>query len=86
MERWFATGKTDMRHIRGVTRLVNNASQQIEREEFGVRAVKVLVGAKAVAAVQIADVGQLHAQASWTIIIKSGLGKSSHKKAQTHKN
>jgi hypothetical protein len=60
----------------------DHTSEQFERKEFGVRAIEIFVGTKAVATVKIADVRQLHAQAVWAVVAVEVVRKVSHKKAQ----
>jgi hypothetical protein len=64
-----ATGEVDARDLRGSARFVDYAAQQFERKELRVIAVEIVFGTKAVAAMEIADVGQFHTQTMWTIVV-----------------
>ena len=68
MKRRLAAGETDSRDIRGGARFADYASQEIDRKEFCVMAVEVVVSAKSVTAMEIADIRQLHTQTLWSII------------------
>ena len=69
MKRRLAAGDVDLRDVCDFARFGDNASQEIDGKEFGVRAVEIVFGAKTVAAMQVADVGEFHAQALGTIVI-----------------
>src|SRR5215213_599551 len=74
MKSWFAASEVDLSDIRYRASFVNDAAQKIQGKELGMLAVEVFVGAKAITAMKIADVGQLHAQTPWSIITgKRGL-------------
>ena len=53
----FATGEVYARDVSRGVGVGYYSLQQIEWEKLGVRVVEIVVGAKAVAAVKIADVG-----------------------------
>jgi hypothetical protein len=86
MKRRFATSEIDACHVRSGMGFADHASEQFERKEFGVRAIEIFVGTKAVATVKIADVRQLHAQAAWAVVAVEVVRKVSHKKAQKRKS
>ena len=58
--------------LRGRASFADYSSQQFDRKELGMLAVEIFVSAKTVAAMKIADVGQLHAQTLWSIIPAEG--------------
>ena len=64
-----AAGEVDACDLRCRASFVDDAAQQFERKELRVMAVEIVLGTKAVAAMKIADVGQLHAQTMWTVVV-----------------
>jgi hypothetical protein len=69
MKRRFAAREVDARDLRGGAGFVDDSTQQLERKELGVMAVEIVFGTKAVAAMEIANVSQLHTQSLWTIVV-----------------
>jgi hypothetical protein len=60
VESRLATSEADPRDIRCSASFANYSSQEIDRKEFCVMAIEVVVSAKAVTAMEIADIRQLH--------------------------
>src|SRR5690242_19785858 len=69
MQRRLTAREVNVRDLCRFARLVDHAAQQRERKELGVMAVEIVRGAKAVAAMKITDVGQLHTQTMWAIVV-----------------
>ena len=74
MKRRFAAGEVDACDLRGGAGFVDDATQQFKWKKLRVMAVEIVFGTKAVAAVEIADVGQLHTQTLWTIVVTEVAG------------
>jgi len=68
MKRRLAAGEADARDVRGVARFADYSPQKIDGKKLSMRAVEILVRAKAVAAMQVADIRELHAQTPWSIV------------------
>jgi hypothetical protein len=69
VKRRLAPREVDARDVRGFASFADDAAQELEREKLGVAVVEIIFGTKAVAAMKIADVGELHTQAMWTIVV-----------------
>jgi hypothetical protein len=69
MKSRFAAREIDMRDVCGCASFADYAAQKFQRKELGVIVVEVVFGAKAVAAMKIADVCELHTQPMWTIVV-----------------
>ena len=70
----------DVRDARRPARLAEDAAEQLDGEEVRGRVVERVLIAQAVATVQVADVGQLDAQAARAVIVVVVRGRvGSHK-------
>src|SRR6185503_16958628 len=74
MKSRLAAGKADSRDVCRVARFADHSPQKIDRKKLSVRTIEIIVRAKAVAAMQVADIRQLHAQTPWSIVaVERGL-------------
>jgi hypothetical protein len=69
VERRLAAGEIDASDSGGFACFVDYAAKQFYRKKLGVVAVEIVFGTKAVAAVKIADVGELHTQTLRTVVV-----------------